>query len=104
MTIKNLFRIIIAGIIALLGGIVGLQKNKLAKQSTRIDTYAQKLEHVEKEKELYVSENEGAKKQDIIQESVNNNIIEESVKIKEAKNNEEVIDTSNNIIDNWNSK
>jgi len=103
MTVKNFFRLVIAGIMAILSGIIGVQKLKIDKQSTRIDTYAQKLEDKEKENSLYKGENVNAKTTDNIQEKINTDTNKESVKIRESETNEEIINNINDSINDWNT-
>ena len=104
MTVKQIFRWIGGGIVALLFAILGIQRKKIVKQKEEIKEAEEEVKVAEAKMEQAVKVvqvvKEAAKTEQAIQAEQTAN---EQV-IQEAKDDKEVLDFATALIDNFNNK
>ena len=104
MTVKQIFRWIGGGIVALLFAILGIQRKKIVKQKEEIKEAEEEVKVAEAKMEQAVKVvqvvKEAAKTEQALQAEQTYN---EQV-IQEAKDDKEVLDFATALIDNFNNK
>ena len=104
MTLSSLFSMIVAGIIAFMGIILGIQKRKITKQATRIDTQTGIIGHKDKQIKVYKINSDSTTAENDKQKAISEETNTKVKKVKESKDAKEVIHHSNDDISAWNSK
>lgn len=104
MKIKTLFKLIVSTVMGFLGIIIGLQKRTIQKQSARIDIQEQKIEHADKQAEIYQEVISSTEAETVKQSRIQSETDAKVQKLEEATDVQEVIDRTNDDIATWNAR
>jgi hypothetical protein len=103
MTVKQIFKLIGGGIVALLFAILGIQRKTIKKQKAKVKEAEEEVKVAEAKAEQAVQTVEIVKDAHKVEQAIQTQQATNEQVIEEAKDDEEVLDFASNLIDNWNN-
>ena len=103
MTVKQIFKLIGGGIVALLFAILGIQRKTIKKQKAKVKEAEEEVKVAEAKAEQAVQTVEIVKDAHKVEQAIQTQETTNEAKIEEAKDDEEVLDFASTLIDNWNN-
>lgn len=104
MTVKNFFRWLGAGVIAVLMALLGIERKKVEKKDKKIAEQQQEIQHEKKQNKVYKAAKEATVEAVGQIAEVDGKQEAEEQKIEEAKTDEETIAIANDIVDRFNAR